>query len=164
MTKACLKDERPFGVCLIREGREVGEPAVPANVGCLATIERWDMPQLGLFHLVARGGERFRLLDSRAARNGLLSGSIERIAPDPPGSEVDPACRDVLKLIIEHVGKANFPSPLSLDDAAWVGYRLAEILPLDMQFKQELLELQDARVRLARLREALVERGLVVKE
>jgi len=164
MTKACLKDERPFGVCLIREGREVGEPALPETVGCLATIERWDMPQLGLFHLIARGGERFRLLDTRAAKNGLLSASIERIASDPPGAEVDPACRDVLKVIIEHVGQANFPAPLSLDDASWVGYRLAEVLPLDMRFKQELLELQDASERLARLRQALIERGLVVKE
>ena len=161
MTKACLKDERPFGVCLIREGTEVGAPAVPATVGCLATIERWDMPQLGLFHLVTRGGERFRLLDTRVAKNGLLSGSIERIASDQPGAEVDPACRDVLKLIIEHVGQANFPSPLSLDDASWVGYRLAEVLPLDMRLKQELLEMQDAAERLTRLRQALIERGLV---
>lgn len=164
MTKACIKDERPFGVCLIREGREVGEPAVPETVGCLATIERWDMPQLGLFHLIARGGERFRLLDTHAAKNGLLSGSIERIGSDPPGAEVDPACRDVLKLIIEHVGAANFPSPLALEDASWVGYRLAEFLPFDMRYKQELLELQDASERLTRLRRALIERGLVVKE
>ena len=160
MTKACLKDERPFGVCLIREGTEVGAPAVPATVGCLATIERWDMPQLGLFHLVTRGGERFRLLDTRVAKNGLLSGSIDHIASDQPGAEVDPACRDVLKLIIEHVGQANFPSPL-LDDASWVGYRLAEVLPLDMRLKQELLEMQDAAERLTRLRQALIERGLV---
>lgn len=163
MTKACIKDVRPFGVCLIREGREVGEPAVPATIGCLATIERWDMPQLGLFHLLARGGERFRLLEARAAKNGLLSGSIERIAPDPPGVEVDTACRDVLKVIVEHVGAANFPAPLQLDDAAWVGYRLAEALPLDMRLKQELLELGDAGERLARLRQMLVERGLIAK-
>ena len=160
MTKACIRDERPFGVCLIREGTEVGTPAVPESVGCLATIERWDMPQMGLFHLVARGGERFRLLDTRAAKNGLLSGSIERIAPDSAG-EVDPACREVLKLIIERVGEENFPKPLALDDAAWVGYRLAEILPLDMRLKQELLELRDAGERLSRLKQALIERGLI---
>ena len=29
MAKACLKDGSPFGVCLIREGEEVGAPAVP---------------------------------------------------------------------------------------------------------------------------------------
>ena len=162
MTKACLRDERPFGVCLIREGREVGEPAVPETIGCLASIERWDMHQLGLFQLVARGGDRFRLLDTEVASNGLMSGTIERLGPDEPATGVDPACRQVLKLIIERVGEASFPAPIALDDASWVGYRLAEILPLDPREKQSLLELTDAGERLARLREALLKKGLVV--
>jgi Lon protease-like protein len=29
MAKECLREKRPFGVCLIREGEEVGTPAVP---------------------------------------------------------------------------------------------------------------------------------------
>ena len=164
MTKACLRDSRPFGVCLIREGREVGEPAVPEKVGCLATIESWEMPQLGLFQLVARGGDRFRLLDTQVAKNGLMSGSIERIEEDAPGGRVDPACREVLKLIIDRVGESSFPGPISLEDPLWVGYRLAEVLPLDARVKQELLELQDAAERLDRLREVLVKHGLVVKD
>jgi Lon protease-like protein len=163
MTKACLRDNRPFGVCLIREGREVGEPAVPETVGCLAAIEHWDMPQLGLFQLIARGGDRFRLLDSQVAPNGLMSGTIERLAADEPASHVDPACRQVLKLIIERVGEANFPSPISLDDPSWVGYRLAEILPIDPREKQGLLELRDPGERLSRLRETLLKKGLVVR-
>ena len=161
MTKACLRDNRPFGVCLIREGHEVGEPAVPENVGCLASIERWEMPQLGVFHLVARGGDRFRLHDTRVAKNGLLSGSISRIESAGANDAVDPACRDVLKLIIEHVGEANFPSPVLLDDANWVSYRLAEILPVDVRLKQELLAIDEARTRLERLREVLMEEGLI---
>ena len=164
MTKACLRDERPFGVCLIREGSEVGDPAVPETIGCLAMIERWDMPQLGLFHLIARGGERFRLIDTRVAKNGLMSGSLERIADDEPDCRVDPACREVLKLIIERVGEKHFPTPISLDDAAWVAFRLAEVLPFDARVKQELLELPNTRERLLRLRELLVEKGLVVKD
>ena len=61
MTKACIRDNQPFGVCLIHEGFEVGAPAAPHSVGCLATIEQWDMPNPGMFHLLARGGERFRI-------------------------------------------------------------------------------------------------------
>ena len=74
MTKTCMRDDRPFGVCLIKEGREVGDPALPQAVGCLATIEHWDMPQMGMFHLLARGGDRFRLIESRVAKNGLITG------------------------------------------------------------------------------------------
>src|SRR5262245_4738255 len=55
MAKACLKDSSPFGVCMIREGLEVGDPAVPADVGTLARITNWDMPQLGMLHVVALG-------------------------------------------------------------------------------------------------------------
>ena len=75
------------------------------------------MQQLGLFELIARGGDRFRLLDTQVAANGLMSGSIERIPADTPAREVDPACREVLKLIIDRVGAAHFPEPISLDDA-----------------------------------------------
>jgi Lon protease-like protein len=165
MTKACLRDERPFGVCLIREGREVGDPAVPEAVGCLATIETWDMPQLGLFQLVTRGGDRFRLLESRVAKNGLITGSIERIRPDEnAGAVVDPACREVLTLIIDRVGESHFPKPIALDDPVWVSYRLAEVLPFDGAVKQALLEIESASERLLRLRELLVKEGLVVRE
>jgi Lon protease-like protein len=164
MTKICIRDEKPFGVCLIKEGAEVGTPAVPETIGCLASIEKWDMPQLGLFELLARGGDRFRLVESRVAANGLMSGSIERIPPDKPSSEVDSACREVLKLIINRVGAAHFPEPISLDDATWVGCRLAEVLPLEAHVKQSLLEVQDAAERLDHLRSILVSEGLVVRD
>jgi Lon protease-like protein len=160
MTKVCIRDGKPFGVCLIREGSEVGAPAVPETTGCLATIERWDMHELGLFELLARGGDRFRLLETEVAANGLMSGTIERLPAGTP-APVDPACREMLELIIERIGKAHFPEPIALDDAAWVGYRLAEVLPLDASVKQGLLEMDDAGERLARLRGILVEEGLV---
>ena len=54
----------------------------------------------------------------------------------------------------------NGGETLRLDDAAWVGYRLAEVLPLDANVKQALLELTDAGVRLERLRSLLVKQGL----
>jgi uncharacterized protein len=160
MTKACVRDGVPFGVCLIREGREVGAAAVPEPVGCLATIEQWDMPQLGVFHLVTRGGRRFRIRDMQVAANHLISATVDPIAPDSSDDNVDPICRELLAAIMEKIGAERFPTPVRLDDAAWVGYRLAEILPLDARIKQELLELTDAGKRLARLRGLLEKQGL----
>ena len=159
MTKACLRDNRPFGVCLIREGREVGMAAVPEPVGCFAAIESWDMPQLGVFHLIARGGRRFRIREMRVAPNHLISAAVEPIPPDGATSGVDPSCREMLQAIIEKVGAGRFPAPVRLDDAAWIGYRLAEVLPLDARAKQELLELTDASARLERLRALLAQQG-----
>src|SRR6266480_2485946 len=59
MTKACLKDNEPFGVCLLTRGAEVarrdhaggGEPVDCAAIGTQARIVSWDMPQLGILHL-----------------------------------------------------------------------------------------------------------------
>lgn len=159
MTKLCIRDSKPFGVCLIREGAEVGTPAVPETIGCLASIEDWEMRDLGMFQLVARGGERFRLLDTAVAPNGLMSGTIERIAEEAP-PQVDPACREVMELIVKQVGEDKFPGPVLLDDATWVSCRLAEGLPLDNGIKQSLLE-ADTATRMQRLRDILAAAGLI---
>jgi len=163
MTKACLRDNSPFGVCLIREGPEVGTAAMPARMGCLATIVEWDMPQLGLFHLVARGGQRFRLRETRVAPNQLITAAVDLIPADPEEAGIDALCGEILKSIIEKVGADRFPAPLKLDDASWVSYRLAEVLPIDASEKQELLELQDTGARFLKLRHYLARVGLAGK-
>ena len=42
MAKVCLREGTPFGVCLIREGSEVGAPATHEELGCLAQGHRWQ--------------------------------------------------------------------------------------------------------------------------
>ena len=155
MTKICLRDERPFGVCLIREGRETGTPALPEPVGCLARIRNWEMPHPGMFMLEVAGEERFRILEHHAAVNGLISAQIEAIAPDADAAAEERICVDLLKTIVSRVGGGHFPQPHRFDDAVWVGYRLAEVLPFPMRVKQELLELGDAPLRLQRIRALL---------
>src|SRR6185503_220568 len=127
--------------------------------GCLANIVEWDMPQLGLFQLVARGGHRFRVQETRIAASQLISATVELLPDDPPGLEVDPLCVGVLKAIIDKIGAERFPAPARLTDAAWVSYRLSEILPMDAAEKQELLELADATARFELLRRLLAAQG-----
>ena len=143
MTKACIRDNLPFGVCLIREGHEVGVSATPESVGCLATIEQWDMPNPGMFHLLARGGERFRVIETSMASNGLMSAEVEML-PDTEPCNPDAECVVLVKSVIDRVGAENFPQPVKLDDGAWVAYRLAEMVSLPMTIKQRLLEMDGA--------------------
>ncbi|MFQ5993505.1 MAG: LON peptidase substrate-binding domain-containing protein [Acidiferrobacterales bacterium] len=42
MVTTCLKARQPFGVCLIRSGREVGEAAQPYSLGTTAYLELAD--------------------------------------------------------------------------------------------------------------------------
>ncbi len=152
MAKTCLKDGTPFGVCLIREGSEVGKPAVPAGVGTLARITDWDMPQLGLLQVVARGEGRFRILERRVERDGLARARVAAIADDDDGP-VPPAnarCARLLERLLSETPDA-IARPHRLDSGWWVGLRLAELLPLSTESKQELLEMTDVRSRLERL-------------
>ena len=156
MAKACLRDHAPFGVCLIREGREVGTPAIPADVGTLARIAAWDMPQLGVLHVTALGEQRFRILERRVQPDGLARASIhmmeEEIDVTIPAS--CSACVKLLERVIEQQS-GLFEPPHRLDSASWVSSRLTELLPLPLPAKQELLELDDARIRIERLNEIL---------
>jgi Lon protease-like protein len=169
MTKACLKDDKPFGVCLLTHGEEVSGMA-PANarlefaqIGTLARITSWDMPQLGILHLRTEGGTRFHVQTHAIADDGLVVGQVTTLAPEPAIALPEPfkPLAALLELLINRVGKENFPAELALTDASWVGYRLAEILPLRLPIKQSMLEINDSEVRLKVLAQFLRQQGLL---
>jgi uncharacterized protein len=152
MAKACLRDGSRFGVCLIREGKEVGSPATPVEVGCLARIDAWDMPQLGVLHVTALGEERFRLVERRVQADGLALGTIE-LLPQDRDAAIPEHCNGCVRLLERVMDQQAglFEPPHRLDSASWVSARLTEILPLPLPAKQELLELDSALARLERL-------------
>lgn len=162
MAKACLKHDSAFGVCLIREGEEVGTPAVPEAVGCLARIAEWDMETVGILKVKAEGLERFRLLRTKTTGAGLILGDIERMGAEAAAEPPELAeSADFVRKVVEALGSARFAEPYCYDDASWVGFRLAEILPLRTPVKQKLLELTDPVARLSILHRFLREQGLV---
>jgi len=145
MTKACLRDGTPFGVTLIRAGYEVGTPAVPHDIGCTAHIQEWQVPSPGMFALLAQGRTRFRLLKRRTQSDGLIVGTVELIEPPDP-TPLPTAQRylaELLRKLMSDLGEQHFPSPPRFEDAAWVGYRLAELLPITPERKQLLLEVDE---------------------
>jgi uncharacterized protein len=166
MTRDCLKRDKPFGVCLIREGAEVGAPAVPEAVGCLARITDWDMQQQGILGIRTLGGQRFRIVGRETGSQGLISAKVELIAAEArvpvPGKYS--ACARLLQMLVADQGQSIFAEPHDFADAAWVGYRLADILPVQPVAKQKLLELTDSLQRLAILQRFLEQRGLAQPE
>lgn len=163
MAKACLKDRSAFGVCLIREGEEVGAPAVPESVGCLARIAECDMEELGILKVIAEGLERFRIASREVNRQGLIVGAIEPLHAEAaaPGAEGLAASAEFLRKVIAGIGEDRFSGEPLYEDASWVGFRLAEILPLRMDVKQKLLELTDAAMRIAILHKFLHQQRLI---
>jgi Lon protease-like protein len=161
MARECLREERPFGVCLLKSGDEVADPerpSIPEGVGCLAQIIGCDVQQFGMLLIRARGTQRFRLLSHRTEPNGLLCGMAEPIPADLPPDGLAhlaklAACADVLERIIATIGERDpgnlpFLEPFLLSEPAWVSNRLAEILPIPIRARQKLMELEDAVARL----------------
>ncbi len=180
MVRRCMKEATPFGVVLITRGAEVGAPAQTEDVGTLATIAAWDMPQLGLLHLRAIGGDRFRITSSDAQPDGLKLAQIEPIAPDAdlPLDEVHQPCAELLRHVIDDVAGQRrddgddadpissrpFEPPYRFDSSVWVGNRLAEFLPVPLRARQKLLQLQDAEARLEIVRRYLEQHGVLKPE
>jgi len=163
MAKACLKDGSGFGICLIRQGHEVGAAALPERIGCLARIEHADMEELGILKVRALGLERLRIVSSEVNRQGLIIGEIEKHEAEStsgaaPGFD---ACSEFLAKAITAIGPERFAQPYGFGDPSWVSFRLAEILPLRNDVKQKLLELTDAALRLAILHRFLKTRKLI---
>jgi uncharacterized protein len=153
MAKACLRDSAPFGICLIREGAEVGEPASPMDVGCLARIGAWDMAQLGVLQVTAQGEQRFRIVERTVQGDGLARARVELLPPDSDGGipESCTRCVQLVKRVLDEHGETYLEPPYHLDSSSWVSARLAELLPLPLAAKQELLELTDGQARLLRV-------------
>jgi Lon protease-like protein len=167
MTKECLREERPFGVCLITQGDEVarGDGAIPqiAAIGTLARITNVDMPQMGILHVATEGGARFEVRSRWPDARGLLVADVALLDDEPahPLAEAYAPLARLLELIATRLGPGNFPSETRYGDASWVGHRLAELLPMPLSIKQRMLEVSDAHVRLAALAQFLERQGVL---
>jgi Lon protease-like protein len=156
MISKCLKDDTAFGVLLIRSGSETG-PADTYDVGTLAHITDWYQGSDGLLGITAVGGQRFRLLSSSRQADGLNIGNVELLptqaAPVLP-DEYKPLVQ-ILSGVLEDLGRLYEALDKNFDDADWVGYRFAEILPITPEQKQSCLEVEDSVMRLELMREVL---------
>ena len=158
MIRDCASSDTGFGVCLIREGAEAESPVKITDTGTHAKIVDWYTLEDGLLGVSAIGTSRFMVESTRVQDDGLLRGSV-RFLPEPPSCPLPEAyslLADVLGRFMEKVGD-QYPgySESSLQDAVWVGYRLAELLPLAGVEKQHLLELTDQIERLQSLVDVL---------
>lgn len=154
LVRACAREGGGFGICLIVEGREAGGPSTSVAVGTEALITDFGTTDDGLLGLTVRGARRFHVERTRVRDNGLAVGEV-RWLPDPPPTPVRAEhglLAQLLARILDHFGGPHANPPASaLDDAAWVGWRLAEMLPLSDLQRQELLEEPDPDRRLERL-------------
>ena len=145
MVRRCMREQQPFGVVLIQEGEEAGEVATTATVGCTARIADFHTLQDGFLGISCVGVQKFRVLRVWRASDGLNMGEISWLAADRElalperYAHLAETVRRALEDLSEHYEHVE----RKFDDAAWIGARLTELLPIELADKQALLELDD---------------------
>lgn len=160
MVSRCLREESGFGVCLIKEGSEVGAAAEVYPVGTLGQITYWHQRPDGLLGLTVCGEQRFRIHEQWVEANQLLVAEVELLPNDPPQA-IPEHCHGLVVMLQRIIGELGHPYlnlPKQYEDAGWVSARLVELLPLEHSHKQRLLQEHDPLHRLDVLLELMTRR------
>ena len=153
MVGRCTREGGAFGVVLIRVGAEVGAVAETAEIGASARIvDFYTLPD-GLLGITCIGERKFRVTKCWQQSDGLHLAQVEWL-PLEAALELPEQYRylgELLEKVLPELGDVYAEVAKYYGDASWVGCRLAEILPLSLTEKLDLLELDDPIARLAKL-------------
>lgn len=157
MVKECVRKQSEFVICLIKDGSEVGQAAKHRNIGTTCRIIDWETLPDGLLGVTAQGQSRVEITDTDVQNNQLIMGEIEYLSEDQ--DETLPSrfkeWAQLIAVIIEELGQPFNDQDQALESAFWVGARLTEYLPFELEEKQRILELDHPLVRLEHLRSVL---------
>ena len=150
LVRDCGRHGTGFGVCLILDGREAGEPATPAALGCEARIVDFSTTPEGLLGITVTGTRRFHVERVKVRDNGLVVGEVRWF--DEPLQPLRPEYQ-LLSTLLERVLERAGPPHDRVEraryqDAVWVAWRLAEWLPMTNDERQRVLEAHDPGLRL----------------
>ena len=173
MVRKCHQAGAPFGVVALTQGREVRQAGAPEeqfnDVGTLAVIEQIDTPQPGLITLLCRGSQRFRITQRSHLPHGLWIADVDLLDHDlavPVPDDLKTASSALaqvlhtLKQRDPHAPGAVAPTAAQLGDCGWVANRWCELLPVPLELKQRLMELDNPLVRLELVADVLERTGI----
>jgi Lon protease-like protein len=184
MIGKCHKAGAPFGVVSLIEGSEVRRPAdagAPtgdgfahetfSSVGTLATITEFSIPQPGLMAIRCTGAQRFEISRREKLKHGLWIADVTRLEDDQPvaippdlQAAADALGRLIKSLQVRDIPQAQMPlqSPYRLDDCGWVSNRWCELLPIPLELKQRLMQLDNPLMRLELVSDILERTGIAL--
>ena len=173
MVRRCHGAGAPFGVVALKQGSEVRQAGAPAetfyDICTLATIRALESPQPGLILIRCHGEQRFRLAATERLRNGLWVAEVHRQdddlqVPVPPDlALVGQSLARVLASLRARtgaIGQDLAEDTRRLDDCGWVANRWCELLPVPLELKQRLMQLENPLVRLELVSDILHRTGI----
>ncbi|MCC7369541.1 MAG: LON peptidase substrate-binding domain-containing protein [Chloroflexi bacterium] len=158
MIGRCIVTDNLFGVCLIREGVEVGGPAEPFEVGTIAQISEVQREPDGRMNLMTFGTGRFRLAEI-TQREPYLIGRVQLLPTG--GEDPEPALvSDVADRLLRYLREVRRTNRLPdrgelISDVDRLSYLAAATLGLSARERQTFLEIDSTLARLTEARDRL---------
>jgi uncharacterized protein len=172
MVRRCVENGAPFGVISLTQGKEVTQPGQGeafASIGTLAVITEHESPQPGLRVIRCLGQQRFRTSRIERLKHGLWIADMSYLPEDSHVSVPDElsACRTLLESVLARM-PAETQADLfrgaageaQLSDCSWLANRWCQLLPLPLEMKQRLLELDSPLIRLELVSDLIDKLGL----
>ncbi|MEM7304338.1 MAG: LON peptidase substrate-binding domain-containing protein [Pseudomonadota bacterium] len=157
MVKNCVRDQGEFIICLIREGQESGEAAEHYEVGTACKIIDWEAMSDGLLGITVKGTRRVKIASARLQNDQLAIGEVDYLSEEQD-QQLPEKFAEWSELIVKIMQKLGSPFDqlnVEADSAFWVGARLTEYLPFELQIKQRILEINQPLIRLEHLQDSL---------
>ncbi|MDO8387024.1 MAG: LON peptidase substrate-binding domain-containing protein [Polaromonas sp.] len=182
MIGKCHKTGAPFGVVALSQGSEVRKPGDGPSgdgfasetfhsVGTLATITSFSVPQPGLMVIRCSGAQRFEISSQEKLKHGLWIADVTRIDDDQRVLVPDDlrGAANALGKLIKSLQDRDIPAdqmplepPYRLDDCGWVANRWCELLPMPVELKQRLMQLDNPLLRLELVSDILEKTGIAL--
>jgi Lon protease-like protein len=154
MMADCLEQGTSFGVVAIREGWEVGDAAVPRDIGTLAKILKVERLDDGRMNLLISGASRFRVL-GRVAGKPYAQAEVEYLS-EGDDSVPGKIQHDLVTRFQRYVKSLELIAPGANalttipTEPEILGYLVAATLETALETRQQLLEATDVRDRMER--------------
>jgi Lon protease-like protein len=177
MIGKCRKADAPFGVVSLTSGSEVRKAGADAEsfaaIGTLAVIREFDTPQSGLLQIECVGTQRFRVRSTELQKYGLWVAEVEAVLEDaaiqiPEDLQhTATALRRLLDTLEERrraqgADAVRLPigEPYLFNDCGWVANRWCELVPMQLELRQRLMELDSPLMRLELVSDLLARVGI----
>lgn len=148
----CMRTSSGFGICLLKEGEEVVQEGTNQTIhrtGTYSNIIDWDQLENGLLGITVEGSAKFSIEDCWQSDSGVLQGNVQFNETDNVGRETIPlddqytALADLLKNLESHPLVEQKKLIIDYNNLWDLGWRLSELIPIEIEQKQQLLEIDD---------------------
>ena len=157
MVTTCIKNNEGFCISLVKKEEPDLYVKDVFEYGSWVEITDWNKLQDGLLGITVEGKNIVKISNTSLDKENLLRGTIKKL--DLEKEYLIPQKYLVLSKFYKKIypnlkNFINFKEE-RFADASWIGYRLTELLPIELELKADLISTTDAIERLEKINQIM---------